>query len=68
MASVKMKRGAVVNWFGWLLLIVAVGGVLWWLSSGARTTVQNGPANPPGRDVARDEERTDDGLDGPAPH
>lgn len=57
-----------MNWFGWVLLIAAVGGVLWWLSSGNRTAVRTGPKGPAGRESARDVDHADEHEDDKSPH
>ncbi|MCL5676481.1 MAG: hypothetical protein M1602_01115 [Firmicutes bacterium] len=57
-----------MNWFGWILLIAAVGGVLWWLSSGNRATVTTVPSKPAGKDSAGDADHPDDRQDQPGPH
>ncbi len=56
-----------LNWFGWVLLIAVVGGVLWWLSGGTRTTVHTGPNTPVGKEVVTNEDQGDDG-DRTRPH
>ncbi|MHB9146397.1 MAG: hypothetical protein ACYC5Y_13835 [Symbiobacteriia bacterium] len=56
-----------MNWFGWVLLIAVVGGVLWWLSGGTRTTVHTGPNTPVGKEVVTNEDQGDDG-DRTRPH
>ncbi|MGE5589229.1 MAG: hypothetical protein ACM3ZA_01165 [Bacillota bacterium] len=57
-----------MNWFGWVLLIAAVGGILWWLSSGNRTAVRAGSAKPAGDQPARDTDHADEHRDPNPPH
>ena|GEM_PF-5454400 len=62
-----------MNWFGWVLLIAAVGGVLWWLSGGNRTAVRTGPKGPAGRgaagrESARNVDHADEHGDQESPH
>lgn len=56
-----------MSWFGWIVLIAAVGGVLWWLSGSGRTAVRTAPDRSVSRELTR-EEGPEDGRDNPGAH